>query len=199
MSRSKISSDPICLDDGLYATVEIERNTKHVESIKNKYHSTCEKGNDKYAIFKKEVNLRCKTNGRQMCNIVSIECYVCYSKDKITVKNELEDTLLYYHPSLGKTFIAAKLAFVYKPKKNELKIQSIFFRELVKYFRSLDFDKVCIKELQLVADYFTPIDGELMISNGIIRADGTKTMIMDISKYFAQSFVEKCESPSQTV
>jgi hypothetical protein len=198
MSRSKISSDPICLDDGLYATVEIERNTKNVEALKNKYHNTREKGNDKYAIFKKEVNLKCKTNGRQICNIVSIECYICYN-NQLTVKNELEDTLLYHHPSLGKNYIASKLAFIYKPKKNELKIQAIFFREMAKYFKSLQFDKVCIKELQLVADSFTPIDGQLMVENGITRPDGTKTMIIDISKYFAHSFVEKCETPSKIV
>jgi len=191
-------SEPMCIEDGIHASIKIEKNTKNVEKLKNKYFSTYEKGNDKYVIFKKTVDLRCKTYAKQACNIIAIECFICYD-EKLCSVNETEDILYNIHPSLGKAYIASKLAIVYKPKKNEIKLQSIFFRELAKYFKSIDMDKICVKEFHLIADYFSPSDENMMINNNLTRKDGSKTIFIDVSKYFAKSFVEKCDGISQII
>ncbi len=198
MSRSKVISDPICMKNGLYATIEIEKNTKSIEKLKNKYFNTREKGDDKYVIFKKIDNFKCKSNPRQICNVVSIECFICYDENMCS-KNETEDLLYYYHPSLGKSYIASKLAIVYKPKKCDIKLQPIFFRELAKYFKSLHFDSICIKELHLVADHFDTEEQDSMINNCLTRPDGTKTILFDISKHFANASAQKCDGISQQI
>ncbi len=125
MNRSKVISDPICVNDNLYATIEIEKNTKNIELLKNKYTNLREKGTDKYVIFKKLDHFKCKINNKQYCNIISIECLICYD-EKLCSKNETEDLLYYYHPSLGKSYIASKLAIVYTPKKYDIKLQPVF-------------------------------------------------------------------------
>jgi len=199
MSSQIITSDPICVNDNLYATIEIDKNTKSIQKLQDKYFKTHQNGSDKYVIFKKHVNFKCKTNGKQFCNVIAIECFICYD-EQLCSKNETEDLLYFLHPSLGKGYIASKLSIVYKPKKNDIILQPIFFRELAKYFKTLQFDPICIKELQLHADYF---DSESLnntkLTDKIVRQNGSKTILFDISKHFATTFTQNCDGISQQV
>ncbi len=183
----RIVSDRIDIGNHIYATVEIERNTKNVSRLHEKITNVKDHNRDNYAIFKKSLNLKMFANENQIINIVGIECYICYDEKLV---HSFEDSLLYLHESLGPSFIAAKLAIIYKKKKKSVKIEPLFFKNLHQFFKLIHFDKIGLTELYLMSKHIkNSEDTQHMTDNAIHRKDGCKSIIFDISKHFAYHFL----------
>ena len=194
----KIISKSIPISKSVNANVIISLNHKDVTKIKNKISSVHEKQRDKYTIFSKnDVNKVWHFNRKQVCKVVGIQLLVCYQNEINNVNKQIQNSLYFYHHSLSEQFLASKIVVYYKYNNNtsNFELKSFFFKDFCKYLKSVNFDPIGILEIETLGrnlneeltDYMT---SSLLTLPTTSENDKTKSIIMDVSKSFAESFAK---------
>lgn len=194
----KIISKSIPISKSVNANVVISLNHKDVTKIKNKISSVHEKQRDKYTIFSKnDVNKVWHFNRKQVCKVVGIQLLVCYQNEINNVNKQIQNSLYFYHHSLSEQFLASKIVVYYKYNNNtsNFELKSFFFKDFCKYLKSVNFDPIGILEIETLGrnlneeltDYMT---SSLLTLPTTSENDKTKSIIMDVSKSFAESFAK---------
>ena len=194
----KIISKSIPISKSVNANVIISLNHKDVTKIKNKISSVHEKQRDKYTIFSKnDINKVWHFNRKQVCKVVGIQLLVCYQNEINNVNKQIQNSLYFYHHSLSEQFLASKIVVYYKYNNNtsNFELKSFFFKDFCKYLKSVNFDPIGILEIETLGrnlneeltDYMT---SSLLTLQTTSENDKTKSIIMDVSKSFAESFAK---------
>ncbi len=194
----KIISKSIPISKSVNANVIISLNHKDVTKIKNKISSVHEKQRDKYTIFSKnDINKVWHFNRKQVCKVVGIQLLVCYQNEINNVNKQIQNSLYFYHHSLSEQFLASKIVVYYKYNNNtsNFELKSFFFKDFCKYLKSVNFDPIGILEIETLGrnlneeltDYMT---SSLLTLPTTSENDKTKSIIMDVSKSFAESFAK---------
>ncbi len=199
----KIISKSIAINESVNANVVISLNYKDITKIKNKISSVHEKQKDGYAIFSKNnINKVWHLNRKQVCKIVSIQLLVCYQNETFVPRKQLQNSLFFYHHSLSEQFLASKIVVYYKENNSinsKIELKSFFFKDFCKYLKSIHFDPICVLEIETlgrnlnedITNYMTSSLLTLPLSNN--NKDGqssAKSIIMDVSKNFAEAFAK---------
>jgi hypothetical protein len=189
--NKRVVSKTVYINKDIRANVEIHTKENKLVNIMNRIHSVKEKNNDSYTIFHLlNINKCFRLNRKQSANILCIQLLVCYDRNKVSNdKQKIENMLLYQHHCFGDSFLASKLIIFYKDPQTPIEVKSFFFKDLCKYLKSKNMDILSVLELETLGKNITEDIKNYMMSSSLSLPNGYKSLIIDVSKDFAVTFL----------
>jgi hypothetical protein len=167
----------------IIATITVNQNKNDIQKLKEYVNKLQKENNDKYFSFPLNCNTKLTCNKTQKINVIRYECYVLNNG---STKYTINDYLTNIHPCLGDKYIASKLSINFKRKNKNITLDTIFFDDLIQSFSQYNFDPICIKELEIMKEFWKPED----ITRNIFNKSDSQFITFDISKHFASSFIK---------
>lgn len=146
---------------------------------------------DKYHIFQKDVQIKLKSNRKQILNVVRFHCYVCYDSRKI----KKEDKIYYQYPCLSNNaYVSSKFAIVFLKKNVDIVCTSILFDTLIAYMEENKWNPLMTAELRALCELLKKEDYTRICNYTNTHITDVQTIHLDVSKLFSTMFSSMCDS-----